>query len=67
MKERVKMERRKTRLVRVGNVTLGYDGVTNGKIAVQSMTNTDTHAVSAAYCQFIIRKLLFQQRYRFLC
>lgn len=36
------MERRKTRLVRVGNVTLGYDGVTNGKIAVQSMTNTDT-------------------------
>lgn len=42
MKERVKMERRKTRLVRVGNVTLGYDGVTNGKIAVQSMTNTDT-------------------------
>ena len=42
MKESVKMERRKTRLVRVGDKTLGYDGITNGKIAVQSMTNTDT-------------------------
>lgn len=36
------MKRRKTRLVRVGNVTLGYDGITNSKIAIQSMTNTDT-------------------------
>lgn len=40
-------ERRKSRLVRVGNVNIGG----NSPISIQSMTNTDTHDVEATYSQ----------------
>lgn len=41
--------RRKTRAVKVGNLTVGGDS----KITLQSMTNTDTHDVEATYRQTI--------------
>ena len=41
--------RRKTRPIRVGSLTIGGDA----KISVQSMTNTDTHDVTATYRQTV--------------
>lgn len=41
------MIRRKTRAVQVGSVTVGG----SARIAIQSMTNTDTHDFSATYAQ----------------
>lgn len=41
------MERRRTRTVRVGNITIGGES----RISIQSMTNTDTHNIDATYDQ----------------
>lgn len=41
------MERRNTRAIRVGNITVGGDS----PISIQSMTNTDTHNIDATYDQ----------------
>lgn len=41
------MERRRTRTVRVGNLTVGGQS----PITIQSMTNTDTHNIDATYDQ----------------
>ncbi len=41
------MERRRTRTVRVGNITVGGES----PISIQSMTNTDTHDIDATYDQ----------------
>ena len=41
------MERRRTRPVRVGGITVGGDA----PISIQSMTNTDTHDIDATYDQ----------------
>lgn len=41
--------RRKTKRINIGNVAIGY----TSPIAIQSMTNTDTHDKSATLCQIL--------------